>query len=174
MQGCIRGRNYQGAVEALCVMKEHIPAVVVYHAFERFSHGKNLDLVNKGFGPLRAMLLSLEQGLISEEYVKKYFESSDSLKNFMEKIVAFECELKALCKSSLAIPVTLKEEISKFIEPMSMILDHAALKFDMAMTETWINAIDTVNTNMEQIIKDGYSTKGYLSTWNPRSEHANE
>lgn len=164
-QDCFRINNYDGASEALRDMKEHVPTVVVYHAFEKFSHGGSLDIVNKGFGPLRAMLLSLNAGTINKDYIENYLKSSRSLQNLIQNMISLSNDLGRLTRSFLSVPDDLKRQAEKFIDSLTTLVNDGSLKVSHVDTNALVDAIDSIIAVTDEIIQKGESVKHYLSKW---------
>jgi len=166
MKACYSKKHFEGASEVIHVMKEHMPLVVVYHAFEKFAHRSPVDIVNKGLGPLRAMLVSLDSDLINRSYVEHYFKSSRNLQDLIQKMISLSHVLGTLSRTFLSMPDDLDQQTKRFIAALAILVNDVSVKLSHADTNSLVSAIDTIIAATDEIIQKGELLKQYLSTWN--------
>lgn len=166
MQDCIKNNNYESASEVLRVMKQNLPEVATYRAFEELSHGGILDMVNKGFGPLRFFLKSYSQGLTNQKAVQDYFDSSTSWRIFRERLNSLMKDLNALQRFSLGVPQSLRHRVTECTRSIPSLIEMTDSSFAAEKATMWINEIDAFVGIAQTIMDDGEKLKGQLSKFN--------
>jgi len=166
MRACSSKKHYEDLSEVIRVMKQHVPSVIVYHAFEKFAHRSPVDVVNKGLGPLRAMLVSLNSDLINRSYVENYLKSSRSLQDLIQKMISLSHDLGTLSRMFLSMPDDLDRQTKRFIAALAILVNDGSVKLSHANTNSLVGAIDNIIAATDEIIHKGELLKQYLSTWN--------
>jgi hypothetical protein len=95
--------------------KQRAPEAAVYRTFGTLAHGRAADLSNKGLGPLRTMLLSMQQGLAGEKHLDKLLASRSWL-DFKGALQKATNTLTLLDSSSAPLPDVLQEHTRDFLD----------------------------------------------------------
>lgn len=102
-------------VRALRNAQEKAPEAAAYRVFSKLAHGREADLSNKGVGPLRAALLSVQQGLAGKEHLETRL-ATENWSDFKSALQDATRTLTLLQKGPYSLPDDLQEEVHTFLE----------------------------------------------------------
>lgn len=154
-QDCVRHDNFDCAAVALRAMREQLSSVIICRAFQKFSHGGNADIVNRGLGPLRAMLVGFNGGSTKLVDLENYVSSSKGLQDLLRKMLSLSNELETLLRPFLQVPDDLKDQATRFVAALRILLNNGAINFTHTNANSLMDAIDTLVTVTDKIIQKG-------------------
>jgi hypothetical protein len=109
------------AVRLLREAQERVPEAAVYQVFGKLAHGRSADLSNKGVGPLRAALMSMQQGLAGDEHLETVLDTENWL-HFKAALQDATHTLTLLQRSPYSLPDDLRELVYTFLERVDRLL----------------------------------------------------
>jgi len=133
---------------ALREVQARAPEVATYRTFERLAHGREMDLSNKGLGPLRTMLLSIQQGVVEDKHLKILL-ASDSWTCFKATLQSTASMLTLLENSRALLPYTLEASMDVFLRRLRCLLRMAETG---AIQERPAAAVETIDSLQEAFL----------------------
>lgn len=128
-------------IRVLAGVAERGAEMTVYHTFEKLAHGQEEDLVNKGLGPLRAMLLSVQQGVLGEIHLEKLLSSS-SWSVFQSSLQKTGNTLTLLRRGPTSLPDALGVQVDLFLDQLHDLLSITGAGHVIPQAPAAMQAID--------------------------------
>jgi hypothetical protein len=101
--------------------QEKAPEAAVYQIFRKLAHGREADLSNKGVGPLRAALVSMQQGLAGEEHLETRL-ATENWSDFKSALQEAARTLTLLQEGPYSLPDDLQRLVHTFLEQVDRLL----------------------------------------------------
>lgn len=128
------------------------PEVAVYHTFERLAHGRKEDLSNRGLGPLRTMLLSIQQGVVEDEHLERLL-AFDSWASFKVTLQNTASTLTLLESGHATLPGALATSVNVFLTQLRCLLRMTETGAIQEQPATTIKIIDSLQEATLDILR---------------------
>ena len=140
------------AVRLLREAQERVPEAAVYQAFGTLAHGRSADLSNKGVGPLRAALISMQQGLAGDEHLETVLDA-ENWSHFKSALQDATRTLTLLQRSPYSLPDDLRELVYTFLERVDRLLSMIQTGRIQKEPATAVEAIDDLQDASRSILR---------------------
>ena len=140
------------AVRLLREAQERVPEAAEYQVFGTLAHGRSADLSNKGVGPLRAALISMQQGLAGDEHLETVLDT-ENWSHFKSALQDATRTLTLLQRSPYSLPDDLRELVYTFLERVDRLLSMIQTGRIQKEPATAVEAIDDLQDASRSILR---------------------
>lgn len=134
--------------------QEKAPEAAVYRIFSKLAHGREADLSNKGVGPLRAALLSVQQGLAGKEHLETRL-ATENWSDFKSALQDATRTLTLLQKGPYSLPDDLQGQVHTFLEQVERLLRMTETGTIQERPAAGVKVIDKLQDTSRSILRRG-------------------